>query len=72
MRINQHFYFSEDGKKFNNDCGYGCCCHCKYFLSGKEGNHSWLACNQSCLESKEMIGKSCSDCKHSSYGKKID
>lgn len=36
--INQHFYFTEDGKMENN-CNKGCCMHCKYNYSN-EGK--WL------------------------------
>ena len=64
--INQHFYFTNDGKMQNN-CGYGCCMHCKYLLDDK--NKKWLACSESCLIDKKMIGRSCTKCKHSDYGK---
>ena len=65
-KINEHFYFTDDGKMQNN-CDKGCCMHCRYLLDAKD--KKWLACNQSCLVSKEMVGKSCVICNHSEYGK---
>ena len=63
--INQHFYLT--GDKMQNNCGYGCCMHCKYLLD--DINKRWLACSESCLIDKKMIGRSCTKCKHSDYGK---
>ena len=53
--INQHFYFTNDGKMQNN-CDKGCCMHCKYLIDAK--NKKWLACSESCLTDKKMVGKS--------------
>lgn len=69
-KINEHFYWV-NGKICNN-CGYGCCMHCKYLIDGKEGNHKWIACSESCLTSKKIIGKiSCKDCAYNTFGKKL-
>ncbi len=40
--------------------------HCKYNYSN-EGK--WLACSESCLTSRAMIGQSCTKCNHSEYVK---
>ena len=64
--INEHFYFTNDGRMQNN-CDKGCCMHCKYLLDAK--NKEWLACSESCLTSKAMVGKSCTKCNHSEYGR---
>ena len=69
MKINEHFYL--DGDKIKNNCGYGCCMHCKYLLDSQEGNHKWFACSESCLVNENMIGKSCSNCEYTQYGKKL-
>ena len=50
-----------------NNCDKGCCMHCKYLIDDK--NKKWLACSESCLTSKAMVGKSCTKCNHSEYGR---
>ena len=69
-KINKHYYWKEG--KIENNCNYGCCMHCKYVIDGQEGNNKWLACSDSCLTDKNIIGKiSCNDCKYNKYGIKI-
>ena len=66
--INQHFYLTGDNKMRNN-CNYGCCMHCKYLIDDKD--KKWLACSESCITSRSMIGKSCTICEHFSYNNEI-
>lgn len=59
-----NFKFNPDGT-YGNDCHKPegtCCCHCKYLVDGKEGDHEWKACSESCIKLKN-IG-TCKYCSH--------
>ena len=68
--INEHFYTDDNGKMKHN-CNCGCCMKRKYLLDGEDYNNKWISCNQSCLVNKNMIGKSCTKCEYTQYGKKL-
>ena len=62
------------GGHMKNNClkdGGTCCMYCKYVHDSRPGDdHHWLACSDSCIAHKDIVGKiSCMNCAHTEYGK---